>query len=168
MSATSFNLPAGASQTVNLTVLKVPTAGSLYGNLDVVGTPMGKPKRNGIVVAYRLISTVRLEPAKKTYGLQMAAPTVSGKPKTRVLSALVRNAGNSVDPVNGTATVSGPGGPKMFAISGIRILPGGIVNVKLGSLVGRKKGSYTVAVTLTQGSPAATVVKTTKKFKIKS
>jgi hypothetical protein len=77
----------------------------------------------------------------------------------------VANRGNTVDPVGGSADVSGSDGGRSGAISPMRILPGRTVNLRLMSLSGIRKGSYRVSVTLTQGGGNQASV--TRSFRIR-
>ena len=143
----SFELAAGAQRTIALSLLRTPPGGSLYGNVDVVGMPAGAKQRNGVVVAFRLVSSLRLNPVAPKHRLTIGDPRVSG----RALAVAVRNAGNTVDPVSGTLRLSGALGGRSTTIAATRILPGAIVRVGAGSAKGLPKGAYTATVTLLQG-----------------
>ena len=64
----------------------------------------------------------------------------------------VRNRGNTVEPVGGSADVSGSGGGRSGAIGSTRILPGKMINLRLLSLAGMRRGSYSASATLSQAN----------------
>ena len=151
-----FSLSPGASRTIAVKLLHVPARKSLYGALEVVGKPA--KKHAGINVAYRLISSIRFNPRASARKLRLGAG--STVVKKRVLSLKVRNHGNTVDPVSGSYSLSGPGGARSGAIGAKSILPGRLINLRLRSLAGFRKGSYTVTVRLLQaGRIRATVTR---------
>ena len=141
----SFSLAAGQSATVRVRLRRVPAAGSLFGALDVVGKPA--KRRPGVNVNYRLVGRLRFNPTTRRYKLAAGSAAV----KRRKLTLLVRNKGNTVDPVTGSVRISGPGGGRSGTISGVSILPNGLVRVPVASLSGLRKGSYSAAISLSQG-----------------
>jgi hypothetical protein len=150
LSRSSFTLGAGARQTVSLTLLGAPAGGSLYGSIQVLGTPQRVSVRTGISVAYRLISTLRLDAAHKLLKLQVANAAVTGEGAHRVLALNVRNAGNTVDPITGSVRLQGPRGTVNENIAAARILPGATVQLPPASLRGVPAGSYTASIALVQ------------------
>lgn len=151
-----FSLNPGSSRTIAVKLLRVPSRKSLYGALEVVGKPA--KKSSGINVAYRLISSLRFNPKAGKRKLRLGAG--STVVKKRVLSLKVRNRGNTVDPVSGSYSLSGPGGANSGVISAKPILPGKMIHLRLGSLAGFRKGSYSVTVRLLQaGRNRATVTR---------
>ena len=150
VNVTRFTLPAGAQRTVSVRLSRVPSRGSQYGALDVIGKPA--KRRRGINVTYNLISSLRFNPSAGARRLRLSAgrALVTGRGSRRALVLQVRNRGNTVDPVGGTANVSGSGGGRSRAISGQAILPGKRINLRLMGLGGMRRGSYTASVTLTQ------------------
>ena len=60
------------------------------------------------------------------------------------LSLSVRNAGNTIDAVGGTVSVSGPGGGRSGTIAGVKILPGKGVRLPLLSLAGLRRPLHRV------------------------
>jgi hypothetical protein len=148
--ASSFTLAAGEQRAVGVTLTRVPSQRSQYGALEVVGKPT--KKRKGINVAYRLISSLRFNPTAgaRRLRLRAGAASVTGRGSSRALVLRVRNAGNTVDPVGGSVNVSGSRGGRSGGISSVRILPGKSVNLRLLSLSGLRKGSYSASITLTQ------------------
>lgn len=168
-SALAFSLAAGAERTVDLRVLRMPSGGSRYASLEVVGrppTPKDK-KESGIRAVYRLIGSLRLNPSPQRRRLRLQAGGMRrvGAASRRALVASVRNAGNTVDPVTGTARITGPGGTRNVTIPSRRILPGALVDVSLGSARGLRPGTYTARISLFQaGRPVATA---TRRFRIR-
>ena len=149
LSATRFSLAPNARRSVTMTLRSVPSRGSQFGALEFVGKPARK--RRGINVAYRLVSSVRFNPSSRHYSVRAGSARVSGSGGSRALSLLVRNAGNTVDPIGGSVSISGPGGGRSGTITAVRILPGNLVSLRAASLAGLRRGRYTARVSLTQG-----------------
>jgi hypothetical protein len=159
VSQSTFTLAPGAEQKVNATLSSSPSAGFLYGALEVIGVPTDAATRKGVVLGYRLVGALRIRPATAKYSLSASnAKAVKG---TAVIP--VKNTGNTLDPVSGTVSVKGARGTKNLAISAVRILPGKTVNLPAGTKLAA--GSYTAKVTLTQRGKRALAV--TKKFRVK-
>jgi hypothetical protein len=162
-SAKSFTLASGANKTVSLSLLKVPSSRSLYGAVEVVGLPTKKPK-NGILAGYRLIPSLRLNPATsaRKYSLQAGGPRVS---RGQVVVG-VRNAGNTIDPITGDTVVTGPSGTQKGTLgtAGRRILPGGIVDIPLANTKKLAHGTYKTSISLRQGGKLIKTVKGTIKI----
>ena len=78
-------------------------------------TPRG---RKGIIPQYRLISTLRLHPSRKSYSLRTGAAQVRGG---QILLP-VRNLGNTIDPVGGSFRITGPT-PRNGTFKGVAALP---------------------------------------------
>ena len=78
-----------------------------------------------------------------------AVPYKLAAVKRRTLSLLVRNKGNTVDPVTGS----------------VSILPNGLVRVPLASVRGLRKGAYTASISLSQGGRKQ--LTTRKRFRIR-
>jgi hypothetical protein len=165
VSATRFTLDAGAARTISVTLNRVPSRRSQYGALDVVGKPTRR--RKGINVTYNLVSSLRFNPSAGARRLRLRAgkAKVSGRGAKRALYLQVRNRGNTVDPVGGSADVSGSGGGRSGAISSMRILPGKMINLRLMSLRGMRRGSYSASVTLSQAGRNR--VSVTRSFRIR-
>ena len=160
LSTRRFTLAPGARRDVYVTMGRVPAGGSRFGALDVVGRPA--PRRTGVNVAYRLVPSLRFNPARaaRRYAVRAGAARVAGRAGARTLKLLVRNAGNTVDPVGGSVRITGGGGGRSGTIAAVRILPGRLVALRLASLAGLRRGAYTARVTLTQGGrPRRTVGK---------
>lgn len=159
VSRRAFSLAAGASATVQVRLGRVPTSGSVYGALDVVGKPA--KRRRGVNVNYRLVGRLRFNPTTRRYKLAAGSAAV----KRRNLTLLVRNKGNTVDPVSGSVSISGAGGGRSGSIKGVSILPNGLVRVPVASLRGLRKGVYTAAISLSQGGRKQ--LTTRKRFRVR-
>ena len=151
LSTQRFTLAPGAARDVFATMGRRPSGGSRYGALEVVGKPTRR--RKGINVAYRLVASLRFNPpaAGRRYAVRAGVARVTGSGSGRALKLLVRNAGNTVDPVGGSVSISGGGAGRSGSIAAVRILPGKLVAMRLASLSGLRRGTYTARVTLTQG-----------------
>jgi hypothetical protein len=153
VSASAFTLAAGKRRTIKLTLRSKPSRGSLYGSLDIVGTPPKKSQpKSGIIASYRLIGSLRLDPpaAARRFKLTSGRARVSGR--TAVVA--IRNAGNTVAPLSGSWSISGKGRTIKGTLPSRRILPGTIVEVPLGSVKGLAKGTYRVRAAFFQnGKP---------------
>jgi len=150
-----FSVNPGSSRTIAVKLLRVPARKSLYGALEVVGKPT--KKSSGINVAYRLISSLRFNPKAGKRKLRLGAG--STVVKKHALSLKVRNRGNTVDPVSGSYSLSGPG-VDGGVIAAKPILPGKVIHLRLGSLAGLPKGRYAVTARLVQaGRNRATVTR---------
>jgi hypothetical protein len=159
VSQSTFTLAPGAEQKVNATLSSAPSAGYLYGALEVIGVPTDAATRKGVVLGYRLIGALRIMPTAPKYGL--TAANVKAVRGTAVIP--VKNSGNTLDPVSGTVSVKGARGTKNLAIAAVKILPGKSVNIPAGTKLA--KGSYTAKVTLNQRGKRALSV--TKKFSVR-
>ncbi|HEY6758754.1 MAG TPA: hypothetical protein VI318_04665 [Baekduia sp.] len=162
VSVRSFTLPAGGRRTVTMNVKSVPKAGSLYGSIETVGLPT-KTKKNGITAAYRLISTLRLNPptSRRHLAVHASAPRVKG----RTIVLPVKNTGNTVSPITGDVRIKGALGTRTSAVASSHILPGSTVDLGLGSTKGLPAGSYTVTVSLVQDGKK--VLRSTRKLRVK-
>jgi hypothetical protein len=160
LSTRRFTLAAGARRSITATMRS--SRASLFGALEIVGRPV--KKKRGINVVYRLVSSMRFNPATRRYTLRAGSASVRGRGSARALSLLIRNAGNTVDPVGGSVSISGAGGGRSGTIAPVRILPGNLVAVRAASLSGLRRGRYTARITLTQaGKRRATL---TRSFRI--
>jgi hypothetical protein len=157
--ARAFSLAPGASRTVRVRLGRVPAAGSLFGALDVIGKPARQ--RRGVNVNYRLIGRLRFNPQRKRHRLAAGKAAV----KRKQLRLLVRNRGNTVDPVTGRVTISGPGGGRSSSIGAQSILPKRAVRVPLASTRGLRPGTYRATISLSQGG--RTRLTTQKRFRIR-
>jgi hypothetical protein len=151
-SSRTFTLGAGAKRPLSFKMLRRTSSGSLFGNVDILGKPTNTKGRKGIIPQYRLISTLRLTPARKAYKLRTGAAQLRGG---RILLP-VRNLGNTIDPVGGSFKISGPAS-RSGAIKAIAALPGKLVGLDLGAASGLAKGRYTVNATVTQSGRSVPV-----------
>ena len=151
VSSTRFTLADGATRSVSVRLARVPRRRSQYGALEVVGKPTRR--RKGINVQYRLISSIRFNPAGRArrHRLGIGGARVTGRGSRRALALAVRNRGNTVDPVGGVVDISGANGGRSVGISPMRILPGKRIQLRLASVSGLRRGRYRASVTLTQG-----------------
>ena len=157
--ASSFTLAAGGTRNVTATLTAAPSGGSLYGALEVIGLPPDAATRKGIVLGYRLLGTIRINPSSPRVSLTAGTPKASKG--TAVVS--VRNKGNTADPVTGRVTVRGGGGSRTRSVQSVRILPGKSVNIPVGTKLAR--GSYTATLRLTQRNRVA--LSATKRFSVR-
>lgn len=146
VSRSSFTLRPGARQRVDLSLLRRQRRGSLYGAVEVVGTPRGARRRRGVNIAYRLIGSLRLNPSRRVLRLRAGTPKAS----RRSITLPVRNTGNTIEPVSGNVRISGPRGTRRGSIRPVKILPGKLVHLRLSSTRGLPRGRYTAVVSLTQ------------------
>ncbi|HZO35996.1 MAG TPA: hypothetical protein VFB41_03875 [Solirubrobacteraceae bacterium] len=158
----SFTLAPGAKRSIPVTLGALPRAGSLYGVVEVIGTPTGPRPANGVVARYRMLSALRLNPpkAKRTFKASVGAARLSGG----AVTVAVRNRGNTVQPLTGSVRISGAAGTVRGSISRRRILPGTLLDVPVyrGRL---QPGTYRVAVTLRQGGRRVASVTRTLRVK---
>jgi hypothetical protein len=157
LSATAFNLKPKAQRDVTV---GLPSSGELYGALEVIGLPPNADSRRGVVTGYRLIGSLRLDPA--TPVLELSGGKVSRSAGELVLP--VTNRGNSLTPVSGDVDLKGPLGTRSTHIGAVRILPGKTVDVPLGKAKGLVAGRYRASVELDQGD---LVTKVTRSVRIK-
>ena len=146
----TFNITAGAKRPISFRMVR--RLSSLYASVDILGKPTNTKGRKGIIPNYRLISKLRLNPAKKSYRFRTGAAQV----RSGSVILPVRNLGNSIDPISGTYRISGPAS-KSGNAAAISALPGKLVGLNLGSTRGMKKGKYTVTATVKQGSRSTNV-----------
>ncbi|PTL55460.1 hypothetical protein [Paraconexibacter algicola] len=156
LSTRTFAMPARSSRTVRVDLSKVPTAGSLYGNVEFVATPRGQ-KKGQVKVSYRLIGALRLNPSATRRRLALQGGQVAVR--SRQLQLAVRNAGNTATPVTGDFRLTNAAGSRAGSIQAVRVLPGYAVDVPLTTTRGLARGKYTLTVRLTQGSRVVTTVK---------
>ena len=159
-----FTLQPGAEKDITVTLASAPSAGYLYGALEVVGLPSDAAKGKGVVTGYRLVSGLRYSAATATYGLKAGAAKISGKGSKQTLTMSVRNTGNTIAPVTGTVKLKSATGTKNGTVKSTRILPGKSVALGLASLSSLRAGSYTATVTLIQNKKKTTL---TKKIRVR-
>jgi len=159
VSEKQFTLAPGKNKDIVVTLKSAPSAGYLYGAVEVVGLPTDIAKRKGIVAGYRILGTLRYNSAAPTYSLKLGSAKVSGKGSAKTLTLGVKNAGNTLAPVTGSVRLKGPTGTKNASLKGTRILPGKTISLPLVSAKGLSAGSYTATVTLTQAKQKTTITK---------
>jgi hypothetical protein len=147
----TFNLGAGKSRTVTMRVRRTPPHGSLYAALDVFAKQLHVKKHNGIIPQYRVVGRVRLNPKHKRPALKIGTANIIGRGKGRTLILQVRNTGNTLDAVTGTANITGPM-RRTVNLTPASIVPGQVVYVRALNISGMKKGLYHVTFNVTQGT----------------
>src|SRR3954454_18366168 len=143
----TFTIRGGQRHKITIKLYHRPRAGSLYGGVDVFGKPTKTKGRKGIIPQYRIISKLRLNPTHKVYKWRTGAAQLRGG---QVILP-VRNLGNSIDPIGGSYSISGPSG-RSGTMKAIAALPGKLIGLNLGYTNGLKKGTYTINATVTQGN----------------
>jgi hypothetical protein len=164
VSEPTFTLAPGATKDVTVTLGAAPSAGYLYGALEIVGIPTGASTAKGIVTGYRLVDALRYNAAVPKYGFKAGAAKITGTGKKKTLTLSVRNTGNTVAPVSGTVKVKGALGTKNGSVKTTKILPGKSVSLALASVSSLRAGSYTATVTLIQNKQKTTL---TKKIRVR-
>jgi hypothetical protein len=149
LSAGAFSLAAGHSQVVNVSLRAKPANGSLYGNIEVLALPTTPPTQTGVSIGYRLIDSLRLDPAVPRLKVTVGRVIVHGG-RAGVALVAVHNNGNTIDPIGGTARTAGPGRKLSAKISPVRILPGATVDLVVARLSGQRAGKHTATLRLTQ------------------
>jgi hypothetical protein len=149
LDATSFSLAPKAQRTVTV---GLPSAGELYGALEVIGLPPNAAGQKGIVTGYRLIGSLRLDPAVPVLKLSAGRITTTGRGSARELVLPVTNRGNTVQGISGDVDLKGPLGTRSTHIATVRILPGKTVDVALGRTRGLVAGLYKGKIELDQGT----------------
>ena len=152
VSDTSFTLAPGAKQVVSVTAT---TAKERYGALEVVGLPQDADTRKGLVVGYRLIASLRMDPAQPVFLFKPSSVKLSGK--TLVLPVTSR--GNTVQPVSGDVSFKGALGTRSATIHSMRVLPGHTVELPLIAAKKLPAGAYKAKIVLKQGNQRGTVTR---------
>lgn len=153
----SFRLPAGGTRTVPLRLARRPKGRSLYGAIEVTGTPKRR-RGKGIHVAYRLVTSLRLYPpaGARRYTARPQRLFEHGTVRHGALFLAVKNAGNTIDPMGGRVRITGHGRTLSGVIAPKTILPGATVNLRLARLRGAlPRGRYRVGGILTQAGHRA-------------
>ncbi len=144
--------PPGATRSLGLRLASRPRGRSLYGALEVTGSP--KPRKGkGVQVAYRLVTSLRLFPpaSARRYRAKPRRLFQYGSVRRGALFLAVKNAGNTIDPIGGKVRITGRGRTLSGIVAPKTILPGATVNLRLARLRGTlPKGRYRVGVRLTQ------------------
>lgn len=157
--ASSFNLGAGRSRTVSMMQRRRPPGGSLYAAIEVLGKPRHAKARNGIIPNYRVVARLRANPTKKRVSLRAGRIGYIGRGAGRQVVIPIRNTGNTLDPIGGSVTFTGPTS-KTNALKAITPIPGQVVNLIGGHISTFKKGKYTARWSITQGKRHYTAVRT--------
>ncbi len=155
----SFNLAAGASKVVSIMQRRTPPGGSLYAAIEVLGKPRHAKARNGIIPNYRVVGRLRANPSRKRVSLRAGRIGYIGRGSGRQVVMPIRNTGNTLDPIGGSVTFTGPTG-KTNALKAITPIPGQVVNLIGGHISTFKKGRYTARWSITQGTKRYTAVRT--------
>ena len=106
-----------------------PESGSLYGNVDILGKPTRTKGRKGIIPQYRLISSLRLHPRKKTH---QAAHGRGPGPQPHVRPAGPQPRQHDRSRSAGTYRLSGPGS-RSGSFKSVSVVPGKLVAIGLTS-----------------------------------
>jgi len=153
----SFELRAGATRTISLSLVRRPRGHSLYGAIEVTGTPKRRNGR-GVQVGYRLVSSLRLRPPPPARRLHARGSRLYVRRGALFLA--VKNTGNTIDPIGATVRIRGRGRTLRSGAGPKAILPGRTVNLQLIQL--RRTlphGRYNVSVRLTQAGRGLGTVK---------
>jgi hypothetical protein len=145
----TFTLAPG-QRTVRLRMRRMTSSGSLYGGIQVFAKQQRRRARNGIIPQWDLVGRLRLNPRTKRPNLRVGNTDVVGRGNNRSLILAVRNIGNTLDPVAGTARITGPTG-RNANITQVAVVPGQVVYLKGGSLRGMRAGNYRVRWTVNMG-----------------
>jgi hypothetical protein len=166
VSRPTFTLAGRAHRVVMLTLLRRPSGGSLYGSVEVVGLPTAKPKANGIVADYRLVSSLRLDPARsaRRIALHVSGATIAGPRHARAVVVALRNTGNTITPVRGTAKITGKRGTVNGSLASVAIVPRATVDFTLTRVAHLPKGAYRAVLTIRQATKTFTA---TRRFAVK-
>ena len=151
----TFTLAPGQARNVTVALGAVPSTGSLYGAVEVVGLPEDIAKRKGVITGYRLVGPLRYQPAAKRYALKAGTVKVS---KGNVVLP-VRSTGNTNATVSASATFKSATGTRR-ASARVPILPGKQLSIELVSAKKLPAGTYKTTVALKQGTLTTTVKKT--------
>ncbi len=99
LSDAEFTLAKGEMKSVTVTLRD---AASVYGALEIIGLPADVATRKGVVAGYRIVSSLRYNPAARKYSLKAGAAKMTGSGSTRALALTIRNTGNTAEPVTGS------------------------------------------------------------------
>ncbi len=152
VSTPTFELANNVAAPITLSLTKVPASGSLYANIDVVAFPAIQPKVRGshITYGYRIIGSLRVNPARPRYAVRVGAVVVSGTHARGTILLPVTNTGNVLITAGGSDSVRGSRGGANGQVSGLEVLPGATVDVPVLSLDGTlPSGPYQLSASLT-------------------
>jgi hypothetical protein len=152
VSGHSFTLAPGDHRSLTLILAGMPIGGSLYGAIEVIGQPPAPAKTTGVVLGYRLVGSLRIDAtaAQRRLRLKLASPRLIGSAARRQLVQALTNAGNTIDPVSGSARITGVHRTRTLKLAARAIVPGATVDLPLGATKGLPRGSYRVRVSLQQ------------------
>ena len=104
VSQRKFTLAPAPRSRSSQTSTSAPSAGYLYGAMEVVGVPTDAAKRKGVVLGYRLVGSIRISPAAPKYAI--TAAKVKASKGTAVIP--IKNRGNTVDGVTARSRSRAP------------------------------------------------------------
>ena len=154
----TFTLAPGQRR-VSFNMRRMTASGSLYAGFQVFAKQAKPTRRNGIIPQWDLRGKMRLNPSRKNPSLRIGASDVVGRGNNRSLILAVRNTGNTLDPVGGTVSITGPTA-RNATIPAVGIVPGQVVYLKGGALRGMKAGNYTATWNVTIGGKRYNVKRT--------
>ena len=164
----TFTMAAGSRRAIRLTLRRHPSGGSLYGALDLSGIPRGVRLPNGITPRYRLIGSLRLNPAKTRTRVRVGALRVTGRSDRHAIVMPLRNLGNTVEPILGRVVLTGPRGERPNVLKPVRVVPRRLVRMTLGTYRGllrdQPAGRYRLSITLSQAG--RTVLRATRSVRL--
>ncbi len=152
VSTPAFELANNVVAPITLSLVKVPASGSLYANVDVIAFPASRPKVPGshITYGYRIIGSLRVNPARPRYAVRVGAVVVSGTHARGTVSLPITNTGNVLITAGGSDYVRGGRGGANGQVSGLEVLPGATVDVPVLRLDGTlPSGAYQLSASLT-------------------
>ncbi len=152
VSTPTFVLGNDVAAPITLSLVKVPASGSLYANVDVVALPESQAKVPGshITYGYRIIGSLRVNPARPRYAVRVGAVVVSGTSARGTISLPITNTGNVLITAGGSDYVKGGRGGANGQVSGLEVLPGATVDVPVLNLDGTlPSGAYQLSASLT-------------------
>jgi hypothetical protein len=146
-SVNSFTLGNGASRSVSLALVKLPPAGSVYGNVDVMAVPAHVSRTNDkIIFEYRLVGSLRLDPVHPSYGVRVGHIAVTGSRTHGTVAVALTNTGNTLATPGGDMYIRGALGSANAGLAPIKLVPGATVNVPVLPLDGSlPAGRYTLS-----------------------
>ncbi|MBE2316179.1 hypothetical protein DVA67_009345 [Solirubrobacter sp. CPCC 204708] len=154
----TFNLRPGERR-VTFNMRRMTASGSLYAGFQVFAKQTKAKARNGIIPQWDLRGKMRLNPTRKNPNLRIGAADVVGRGNNRSLILAVRNTGNTLDPVGGTVSITGPTS-RNATIPQVGVVPGQVVYLKGGALRGMRAGNYTATWNVTIGGKRFTQKRT--------
>ena len=154
----TFNLPPGQRR-VTFNMRRMTASGSLYAGFQVFAKQTKRKAQNGIIPQWDLRGKMRLNPSRKNPNLRIGATDVVGRGNNRSLILAVRNTGNTLDPVGGTVSITGPTA-RNVTIKQMFPIPGQVVYLSGGSMRGMRAGNYTATWNVTMGGKRFTQKRT--------